>query len=56
MDIFEGIHSEMVSSNRFNENSDISTTYLVKKDNGGNQDKMKAGRIIPYIRKWLHLG
>ena len=28
MDIYEGIHSEVVSANRFNENSDISTTYL----------------------------
>ena len=24
----EGIHSDIVSSNRFDENSDISTTYL----------------------------
>ena len=30
MDIYEGIHSDIVSSNRFNENSDISTTYLWK--------------------------
>ena len=28
MDIYEGIHSEVVSSNIFDENSDISTTYL----------------------------
>ena len=28
MDIYEGIHSEIVSSNRFDKNSDISTTYL----------------------------
>ena len=28
MDIYEGIHSDIVSSNRFDENSDISTTYL----------------------------
>ena len=27
MDIYEGIHSEIVSSNRFDENSDISITY-----------------------------
>ena len=32
MDIYEGIHSEVVSSNRFDENSDISTTYLGKVD------------------------
>ena len=28
MGIYEGIHSAIVSSNRFDENSDISTTYL----------------------------
>ena len=28
MDIYEGIHSEVVSSKRFDENSDIRTTYL----------------------------
>ena len=28
MDIYEEIHSEIVSSNRFDENSDISMTYL----------------------------
>ena len=27
VDIYEGIHSDIVSSNRFDENSDISTTY-----------------------------
>ena len=27
MDVYEGIHSEVVSSKRFDENSDISTTY-----------------------------
>ena len=46
MDIYEGIHSEMVSSNRFDENSDISTTYLgrVGKD---NQHKLKAEESFP---------
>ena len=28
LDVYEGIQSDIVSSNRFNENSDISTTYL----------------------------
>ena len=28
MDVYEGIHSEIVSSNRFDEYSDLSTTYL----------------------------
>ena len=28
LDVYEGIQSDIVSSNKFNENSDISTTYL----------------------------
>ena len=28
LDMYEGIQSDIVSSNRFDENSDISTTYL----------------------------
>ena len=35
MDIYEGIHSDIVSSNRFGENSDISTTYLGRWKIGG---------------------
>ena len=37
MDIYEGIHSDIVSTNRFNENFDISTTYLGKIES--NKDK-----------------
>ena len=33
MDIYERIHSDIVSSNRFDEYSDISTTYLGKTEN-----------------------
>ena len=32
MDVYEGIHSEIVSSNRFEENSYLNTTYLGKVD------------------------
>ena len=35
MDIYEGIHSDIISSNRFDENSDISTTYLGRIENKG---------------------
>ena len=41
LDVYEGIQSDIVSSSRFDENSDISTTYLGR-------------RIISYIRKWLY--
>ena len=42
MDIYEGIHSDIVSPNRFDENSDISTMYLGKIENREGQDKIKA--------------
>ena len=28
LDVYEGVHAEIVSTNRFDENSDLSTTYL----------------------------
>ena len=46
MDIYEGIHSEIVSSNRFDENSDLSTMYLGKVDKE-NQHKLKAEESFP---------
>ena len=55
MDIYEGIHSEIVSSNRFNENSDTSTTYLgrVRKE---NQHKLKAEESFPMSENGYTLG
>ena len=46
MDIYDGIHSEVVSSNRFDENSDLSTTYLGRIDKE-NQHKLKAEESFP---------
>ena len=34
LDVYEGIQSDIVSSSRFDENSDISTTYLGRKGQG----------------------
>ena len=56
MDIYEGIHSDIVSSNRFNENSDISTTYLGKTENRGNKDKLKAEESFPISENGYTLG
>ena len=56
VDIYEGIHSDIVSSNRFDENSDLSTMYLGKIENRGGPRQIKGRGIISYIRKWLHLG
>ena len=41
MNIYEGIHSEVVSSNRFDENSELSTTYLGKVDKKDQQLKVE---------------
>ena len=30
LDVYEGVYAEMVYANKFNENSDLSTTYLGK--------------------------
>ena len=56
MDIYEGIHSDIVSSNRFDENLDISTTYLGKIENQGNQDKLKAEESFPLSENGYTLG
>ena len=47
LDVYEGIQSDIVSSSRFDENSDISTTYLGKIENKENQDKLKAEESLP---------
>ena len=46
MDVYEGIQSEIVSSNRFDENSNLSTTYLgrVHKE---NRNKLRAEESFP---------
>ena len=55
MDIYEGIHSEVVSCNRFDENSDISTTYLGRVDRE-NQHKLKAEESFPISEHGYTLG
>ena len=55
MDIYEGIHSEVVSSNRFDRNSDISTTYLGRVDKE-NQHKLKAEESFPISEHGYTLG
>ena len=47
LDVYEGIHSDIVSSSRFDKNSDISTTYLGRIENTESQDKSKAEESFP---------
>ena len=46
IDIYEGLHSEIVSSNRFDENSDFSTIYLGRVDKE-HQHKLKVEESFP---------
>ena len=55
MDIYEGIHSEVVNSNRFDENSDISTTYLGRV-NKEMQNTLKAEESFPISEHGYTLG
>ena len=56
LDIYDGIQSDIVSSSRFDENSDISTTYLGKKGNMEGQDKLKAEESFPISENGYTLG
>ena len=46
MDIYEGIQSEIVSATRFDENSNLSTTYLGRIDKE-NKHKVRAEELFP---------
>ena len=54
LDVYEGIQSDIVSFCKFDENSDISMTYLGKIGPEEGQDKLKAGEVISNIREWLY--
>ena len=56
LDVYEGIQSDIVSSSRFDENSDISTTYLGKIEDTESQDKLKAEESFPISENGYTLG
>ena len=47
LDVYEGIQSDIVSSSRFDENTDISMTYLDRMGHKESQDKLKAEESFP---------
>ena len=47
LDVYEGIQLDIVSSNRFDKNSDISMTYLGRIGHMESQDKLKAEESFP---------
>ena len=68
LDVYEGIQSDIVSSSRFDENLDISMTYLGKIEQEESQNKLKAkesfsisengytlGRLLDGTKCWLLL-
>ena len=56
LDVYEGIQSDIVSSCKFDENSDISTTYLGKIGPEEGQDKLKAEESFPISESGYTLG
>ena len=55
LDVYEGIQSEILNTTRFDENSDLSTTYLGKMDRSKN-DKLKAEESFPIPEQGYTLG
>ena len=56
LDVYKGIQSDIVNSSRFDESSDISTTYLGKIENKEGQDKLKAEESFPISENGYTLG
>ena len=55
LDVYEGIQLEIVYTMRFDENSDLSTTYLGKSHKTRN-DKLKVEESLPISEHWYTLG
>ena len=56
LDMYEGIQLDIVSSSRFDENSDISTTYLGRIEHRESQDKLKVEESFPISENGYTLG
>ena len=55
LEVYEGIQSEIVYTKRFDENSDLSTSYLGESDRSKN-DKLKAEESFPISEQRYTLG
>ena len=56
MDVYDRIQLDIVSSSRFDENSDISTTYLGRIDHRESQDKLNAEESFPISENGYTVG
>ena len=55
MDVYEDVFTEVVTTNRFDENVNLSTTYLGKKDMK-REDIMKAEESSPISEQGFVIG
>ena len=55
MDVYKDVFAEVVTTNRFNENVDLSTTYLGKIDMK-REDTMKADKSFPISEQGFVIG
>ena len=55
LDVYEGVYAEMVYANKFNENSDLSTTYLGQ-TKMTRDTKIKAEERFPFTGKGFASG
>ena len=55
LDVYDGIQSEILSTTRFDENSNLSTTYLGKADKSKN-NKIKAEESFPISEQGYSMG
>ena len=53
LDVYEGIQSEILNTTRFDENSDLCTTYLGKSDRS-KMTNLKQKNLFPYQSKGTH--
>ena len=53
LDVHKGIQSEILSTTRFDKNSDLSTTYLRKADKSKNSKKLKQRSPSLYHSKGI---
>ena len=56
LDVYEGIQSDIVSSSRFDKNSDISMRYLGRMGHKESQDKLKAEDSFPISENGYTIG
>ena len=55
LDVYKGIQSELLNSTRFDDNSDLCTTYLGKSDRSKN-DKLRAEESFSISEQGFTLG